>query len=206
VRPSPRILLALGLSLAALGSAAPARADISSWVFFGGGALVWKQATALAPDGTKQVNGGGVFSPNGTITMDAGVGTTPDGPVIVGAFARIRPIIGHGTDLGVLARLATHGFQAGRFGVAFDAGFYGRTWGAESIGFEGGVTLGAPLGFTLSLLAQAGTDNALGFGASLGIDVLRLTIYRQALLDRWPNAHPAWTKKSASIGPGLIRF
>jgi hypothetical protein len=188
-----RRVLALGSSLFALGVAAPAWADSSAWVGLSGGALGWKQSeTALGA--------------NGTMTIDVGVGTSPDAFLVVGAFARLQPIFGHGTDLALLARVATHGFQAGDFGLALDAGGYLRTWGEHSQGFVGGLTLGVPLGFQLSLQGMVGTDQAVGFGAVAGVDLLRLTIYRQTLLDHWSNPSPAWHKKSA-LGPlGLLFF
>lgn len=157
-----------------------ARADASSWTFVGGGARAWKQGDAAQS-----------YTVSGAMQLDVGVGTTPDGPFIAGGVFRLEPIIGSGADMSLLARGATKGFQAGGFGVAIDAGPYARFWGAKSFGFQGSLTIGAPLGLSLSLLGTVGTDSARSFGASLGIDFLRLTVYRQTLLDAWPNPAPA---------------
>jgi len=179
-------LLAVGGILAGLSWAAPARADLSSWLFAGGGATSWTQ-------------GGADRALNGVISLDLGVGTSPDASFIVGGLVRTTTILDNGTDLALLARAATWGFQAGTFGVALDAGGYGRFWGGDpSYGFTGALNLGAPLGLTLSLQASIGARNASAFGAVAGIDLLRLTVYRQSLLDWWPNPSAAQeTQKSA---------
>ena len=180
--------------LAALAWAAPARADTSAWIFTGGGAMGWKQ-------------GGGDFTVNGALSFDIGVGTTPDAPFIVGGLFRMTPILGSGTDLGLLGRVATRGFQASQLGLALDAGGYARFWGVGSTGFTGAVTLGAPLGLTLSLQGGVGTNDALAFGAVAGLDLLRLTVYRQSLLDWWPNPSPAQEpQKDAGARAPAIRF
>lgn len=157
-----------------------ARADASAWTFVGGGARAWRQGDAATS-----------YTVSGSMQLDVGVGTTPDGSFVAGGLFRLEPIFGSGADMSLLARAATKGFQAGGFGVAVDAGGYARFWGAESAGFEGGLTIGAPLGLSLSLVGSVGTDSARSFGASLGIDFLRLTVYRQTLLDAWPNPAPA---------------
>ncbi len=164
--------------LAALSWAAPARADLSSWLFAGGGAMSWSQ-------------GGADPALNGAISLDLGVGTSPDARFIFGGLVRTTTLLDSGTDLAMLARGATWGFQAGRFGVALDAGAYTRFWGGKSLGFTGAVNLGVPLGITLSLQGSVGSKDASSFGAVAGIDLLRLTVYRQSLLDYWPNPSPA---------------
>ncbi|WP_437716903.1 hypothetical protein WMF45_11130 [Sorangium sp. So ce448] len=55
----------------------------------------------------------------------------------------------------------------------------------------GALTLGAPLGISLSLQGSYRTDKAMAFAAIAGIDLLRLTVYRQSLLPLWPNPFPA---------------
>lgn len=160
----------------------PARADASAWLFVGGGSMVWKE------------NNRGVTA-NGTMTIDVGAGTTPNAPFIVGGLVRLQPIFRQGTDLSLLARVCTHGFQAGDFGLAMDLGGYARTWGVGSGGFAGGVVLGAPLGFSLSLQAEIGSDNSQSFAAVAGIDLLRLTVYRETLLNWWMNPSPGKTRR-----------
>lgn len=160
----------------------------------GGGPLAWKQGAAATD-----------YTVSGALQIDVGVGTTPDGPVIVGGLFRLQPIFGSGADLGVLARGATRGFQAGGFGVAVDAGGYARTWGTDSFGFQGGLTIGAPLGFTLCLQGSVGSDSATAVGATLGFDFLRMTVYRQTMLEEWLNPYPS-PRASASRGPSRFHF
>lgn len=188
-------LLVLGGLLAPLAWSSSSRADTSAWIFAGGGAMNWKQ-------------GGGDFSVDSALSFDLGVGTTPDARFIFGGLVRATPLLGSGTDLALLARAATHGFQAAELGVAVDAGIYRRFWGDTSTGFTGAVTLGAPLGLSLSLQASIGTKDAVGFGAIAGLDLLRLTVYRQSLVQWWPNPYPAQQRgrgddPAASAAPGL---
>ncbi|WP_437745458.1 hypothetical protein WMF39_10795 [Sorangium sp. So ce1504] len=171
-------LAALGALIAPLAWSSPSRADASAWTFVGAGAVGWKQGESDL-----------VF--DGALSCDVGVGTTPDAPVIVGGLMRATPILDSGIDLALLARVATRGFQAGQLGLALDAGGYRRFWGAGSTGVAGALTLGAPLGISLSLQGSYGTDNAMAFAAIAGIDLLRLTVYRQSLLPLWPNPFPA---------------
>jgi hypothetical protein len=187
--------LALAALLAVSAAASPARAEASTWVFVGGGALGWKQSEYNA------------FNPAGTLVVDGGVGTSPDARFVVGALFRLQPIFPTGAihatypsgavDLSLLTRFATHGFQAGDWGVAIDVGGFARPWGYQSIGFAGSVSLGMPLGITLMAQTELGTDHAISLGAVAGIDLLRLTIYRQTLLKWWQNPSPAWRKKES---------
>lgn len=175
-------LLALSGLLAPLAWSSPSRADASAWYFAGGGAVGWKQ-------------GDGDLALDGALSLDVGVGTTPDASFIFGGLVRATPILGHGIDLATLARVATRGFQAGQFGLALDAGGYARLWGERSVGAAGALTLGAPLGISLSLQASVGTNDAMAFGAIAGIDLLRLTVYRQSGLRVWPNPLPAQERR-----------
>lgn len=155
-----------------------AKADASSWAFAGVGPVAFKQGTdALAP--------------RAATMFDIGVGTTPDATLIYGGLFRVIPYVSEGVDLALCARIATNGFQAAKFGVAFDAGGYYRISDKPSQGFTGALTVGFPLGFSLAFLGQYGTDNALTLGAIAGLDFLRLTVYRQSLLDIFPNPYPA---------------
>lgn len=181
-------LLALGGLCAALSWTAPARADLSTWLFAGGGAMSWSQ-------------GGADRALNGAIGLDLGVGSSPDARFIFGGLVRTTTLFDQGTDLAVLARGATWGFQAGTFGLALDAGGYARFWGDQSLGFTGALNLGAPLGITLSLQGSVGTKDASAFGAVAGIDLLRLTVYRQSLLDWWPNPSPAQENRKQARAP-----
>jgi hypothetical protein len=149
-------------------------------VYIGGGAVALKQGTTI-PD----------YAVSGAMQIDVGVGTTPEAPFIAGGLFRLTPMFTSGVDMGLLARGATRGFQQGGFGVALDAGGYLRVWGPGSVGFQGGLTIGAPLGLTLALMGSVGSDSARSFGATLGIDFLRLTVYRKTMLEAWPNPLPS---------------
>lgn len=173
-------LLAVACSLAAVATASPALADASSWVFVGGGAMGWKQSEYLT------------YNPAGTMVVDVGAGTSPDASIILGGLFRFQPILPGGVDIALLARFCTHGFQAGDWGIAIDAGGFARPWGYLSYGGTGSISLGMPLGFTLMIQGEAGIDKALSFGAVAGIDLLRLTLYRQTLLKWWQNPSPGW--------------
>ncbi|MFT3767214.1 MAG: hypothetical protein QM820_17085 [Minicystis sp.] len=184
-------LIAVGSSLAVLAAAAPARADASAWAFIGGGTMVWKDAVNT----TASASGSQPFGASGSMIIEAGAGTTPEARFIFGGLFRLQPIFKHGTDIALLARGCTHGFQAGDWGVAIDAGGYLRTWGPQiGGGFAGGVSLGMPLGFTLSIQTEVGTNQAIAVGAAAGIDLLRLTVYRESLGKWWQNPQPTWNR------------
>lgn len=175
-----------------LAAAPPALADVSAWAFVGGGALGWKQAENPT------------FTTNGTMTIDVGFGSSPDASFIGGALFRIQPIFSQGVDVALLGRFCSHGFQAGDWGFALDAGGFARGWGNGSVGFSGGASLGMPLGFTLSVQTEIGTDQAYAFGVVAGLDLLRLSIYRKTLLNWWANPRPmAEPQKSAGSFPAL---
>jgi hypothetical protein len=180
---------AITIACAALALApAAAHADASSWMFVGGGAMAHSEGDAD-------------LDTAGALSFDVGVGTSPRGVVIVGGLFRIAPLLGSGTDLAIVARGATRGFQAGDFGVALDAGSYVRFWTPETTGgFTGAVVLGAPMGLTLSLQGLVGGGDSLGFGAVAGIDLARLTVYRESGLDYWPNPLPAEHDRRSARG------
>lgn len=196
---SPLRLVSAALALAGtLFFASSAGAAPSAWTTISGGALGWKQGST-APD----------FRADGALVFDIGVGTSPTLPVIVGGVFRITPLLAEstGADMAWLARVCTRGFQAGGFGLAADVGVYARTWGTPSQGFAGSLSLGAPLGITLSFHAMAGSDDLLAFGGTLGIDLLRLTLYRETLLNWWPNPEVETRKlPQAAAGPAGFRF
>jgi hypothetical protein len=197
-------LLAVGSSLAALAVSAPARADASAWMFVGGGVMSWKQGDTASLAAVAAVKDTSHFGANGLMTIDVGAGTRPDARFIFGGIFRIQPVFQNGADLAWMARMCSHGFQAGDWGVAIDAGVYARTWSPlHGAGFTGDLTLGAPLGFTLQLQYSVGTEKAVGFGAVAGIDVLRLSVFRQTFLNWWKNPSPDWkARQSASFGAG----
>ncbi len=164
----------------ALGFTAPARADISSWAYVGGGATAFKQEgfeLKLAP----------------SLAIETGVGTSPAHPVVVGGLFKFNTLFGEGTDLAVALRVASQGFVLGKFGLALDAGPYQRFWGPGSTGGQAALVLGAPWGLTLSVGGGLGSNESRHFAASLGLDFARLTIYRRSGENWFPNPHPAHT-------------
>jgi len=171
-------LLGISIATAAFALPAAAWADASSWAYAGGGGLLLKE-------GSEQ------FTLRGAMSFEYGLGTNPDGKFIIGGLARLTPIFNLGPDMALCVRAATHGFQASRLGVALDVGYFQRLWGSYSSGVTGTFTIGFPLGFSLSLHGIYATNNTLGVGAIAGIDFLRLTVFRQVLLDTWPNPYPA---------------
>jgi hypothetical protein len=164
-----------------------AKADPSAWAFVGGGATTWR--SAVTPS----------FTTNASMSMDFGVGTSPDGKFILGGYYHLQPIFGSGTDMAAALRIASHGFQAGDWGFAFDAGGYARFWGEQTFGFFGGPVLGAPAGLELHLDTELGSKQGVSFGATAGVDLLRLTVYRQTLLDHWYNPSPAQQNRKALL-------
>lgn len=182
-----RRLFALAIACLLALLAAPARADVTSWLAIGGGG-----AAQLAQGSTTR-------DAAGTLTYSFGVGSSPLAPFVVGVIYRGTTMFGLGTDLGAGLRLATGGFARGNWGVALDAGVVWRTWGSGTYGdspLQGVLTLGAPWGLQLAggvqLWSLDGGVSAQGFFAALEVDLLRLTVMRRGLTERWwPNPNPA---------------
>lgn len=130
-----------------------------------------------------------------TLAIEAGIGSTPKNPIVLGGMFKIAALFGDGADLGLSLRAATRGFVTGGFGLALDAGPYQRFWGQGSTGGQAAVVLGAPWGITLSLGGGLGSNDASHFGATLGIDFARLTVYRLSGENWFPNPHPAYRPK-----------
>lgn len=173
------------------------RAEPSAWVGLGGGVLAWQDANNNR------------YQIDPTLRFEAGIGMPDRFPVIAGGLFRITPLLtsGTGADMAWLARLCTRGYQVGGFGVALDLGAYARIWGVTpSQGFAGSVSLGAPLGLTLSFNMQAGSNDLLAFGGTFSIDILRLTLYRKTLLNWWPNPEVNTHEKPSASLPFLPRF
>lgn len=183
--------VAVGLTVGLTSLSAQAEPN-NSWIHLGGGVLVDKHGEV---DGLGQD-----IDPRLTSLMqiDLGMGTEAIGPVIFGGLFRVQPVFEHGADLALLGRVATTGFQTSTIGVAFDAGLYQRWWGYDSTGFLGEVVLGGPLGLQLSAMGSVGTHSTWGFGSALGIDLARLTVHRDHLLDWWPNPKPSDSIGSAA--------
>ena len=173
---------ALAVCAVALHSGA-ASADVSSWVYVGSG------ATSVEQRGLPRR-----LDP--TLAVEAGMGSTPAKPLVLGGMFKMLALFGDGADLGLSLRLATRGFVTGRFGLALDAGPYRRFWGEGSTGGQAGLVLGAPWGITLSVGGGLGSHEARHFGATLGLDFARLTVFRLSGEEWFPNPHPAYRPKN----------
>ena len=159
-----------------------ARADVSSWAFVGSGASSVEQRRLERRT-------------DPTLNIETGIGTDPSKRFIVGGLVKFQTFFGDGTDLGLVLRGATQGFVTGKFGLALDAGGYRRFWGAGSSGAQAALVLGGPWGLTLSIGGGVGTHDARQFGATLGLDFARLTVYRLSGESWFPNPHPAYRPK-----------
>lgn len=156
-----------------------ARADVSSWLFWGMGPSAFDNSSygrALAT----------------SMQLDAGIGLPPSYDVVPGFLLRMNTRFGDGSDLALLIRTATGGYARGNWGVAVDLGGYERWWGAEpSPGFAGTLSLGVPWGITLNANFQQGSNDVRTYAAVLGLDLARFTVYRSSGLDWWSNPYPA---------------
>ena len=169
-------------ALAALAATGQARADVSSWAYVGGGMSSLKQQNLE-------------LKVDPTLAIETGIGTAPRHPLVVGGMFKLQALFGNGADLGISLRLATRSFVTGNFGLALDAGPYQRFWGEGSTGGQASLVLGAPWGITLSLGGGMGSNDARQFSATLRVDFARLTVYRLAGENWFPNPHPAWRPK-----------
>jgi hypothetical protein len=170
--------LFLGSAGSVLFATRGARADVSSWVFVGGG------ASHLQQDGLP-----GTFMPS--MRLQIGLGTPPSNPIVFGGLFSMEPNFGYGTDLAVLFRGASRGYVNGDFGLALDVGPYRRFWGEKSVGGEGTLWFGAPWGLALGVNGSLGSNDARGISAILGLDFARLTVYRNTGTNWFPNPFPA---------------
>lgn len=175
-------LASLLCAAAALAGTAQARADVSSWAYVGSGLSSLKQRNLE-------------LRVDPTLAIETGVGMSPKHPVIVGGMFKLQALFGDGADLGLSLRVATRSFVTGNFGLALDAGPYQRFWGEGSSGGQASLVLGAPWGITLSVGGGIGTNDARQYGATLGLDFARLTVYRLAGEDWFPNPRPAYRPK-----------
>jgi hypothetical protein len=162
----------LALILVGLAWSPAAAAQATSWLYVGGGAGVVDQPEKET---------------RSALSLDTGLGTSAEHPIVAGGLFRVQGYLGAGADLGVAARLVTRGFARGGFGGGIDAGVYQRWWGAGSTGFTGNLVLGAPWGITLLGGASIGSGDQRIYFASLGIDLARLTVHRHYGLDWFAN-------------------
>jgi hypothetical protein len=142
-----------------------ARADVTSWFAVSGGAASVAQVDVPRTTAV-------------SLQLETGVGTSPGASFVLGGLLKSLTFFGQGTDLALAARLATGRFVRGGWGVAVDAGPYRRWWGVRSTGVLGQLVVGAPFGLEVSAFTEQGSHEARAYGALLGIDLLRLTVYR----------------------------
>ncbi|MCS6898278.1 MAG: hypothetical protein RMJ98_00730 [Myxococcales bacterium] len=171
VRLAPALTLLLGSSVA--------QAEVTSWLFVGGGASRVELTSGSSPLRFH-------------LPANLGVGLQPSLPVIVGIGVKIHPYFGEGLDYGAYLRAATQGYVLGGFGVALDAGGYLRSFDSEASGLMGILNLGIPWGGVISLNYGRSREGEQTLGATVGIDFLRLTVYRLSGEQQWPNVRPAW--------------
>jgi hypothetical protein len=179
-----RLLALCGLILAGTLVTQKARADVSSW--------------ANASAGPSFIDEGEdhEMESQGALSLQAGLGTTPANFVSVGGLFHLETHFTRGTDLGLLARVATQGYNLGRWGVALDFGGYERFWGVRHPGLLGGLVLGVPWGLTLRGEAGWGPKpDARMYGIVLGVDFARLTVFRTVGEDWYPNPFPGYREK-----------
>ena len=176
----PAVLVPAALSLLSLAWTRPARADVSSWASAGAG-------VSYIDDGKEKHSAA-------SLQMEAGIGMPPTGFMVVGGLFHLETHFGLGSDLGLLSRFATRGFVLGDWGGAIDLGGYERFWGRKSAGGLGKIVFGAPWGLELDVGGGYGTNDARHFSITFGIDFLRLSIFRTAGTNWFPNPYPAYRK------------
>jgi hypothetical protein len=167
------------LAVAGLLWSCPSRAEVTSWLSIAGGA-------------SRLELSGGTSPLRFQLPVDVGVGLQPSLPVVVGVGAKLLPHFSEGVDYAAYVRAATQGYVLGGFGVALDAGGYLRGFDNDKSGLLGVLNLGIPWGLIVSVNYGRNGDGDQTMGASVGIDFLRLTVYRLAGEQQWPNPRPAW--------------
>jgi len=192
-RPSngPRSFVFGAIVGACMIHASTAAADTTSWLSVGGGY------------GFQHSESRDTFDGAAALSAAIGVGTDPLKAVVVGGVIRSTTYFSLGTDLAFGARVTTGGFSRGQWGLSLEIGPGWRSWGHGDFGrvpLEGAVLLGGPWGLQVGLGGQIlnlFTDDpkAIGAVALFEIDLLRLTVMRQGMTDRW------WENPSPAGGP-----
>ena len=175
VRRVASFSLVLGLSLLVVRSA---RAEVSSWLYLGVGGA--------------GLSGNRIGSPRVAAQLDTGVGSSPHRAIIVGAGARMQPYFGEAVDFALYLRGATQGYVTGQFGVAIDAGAYSGAGATRTSGFLGTLNVGLPWGIVTSGSYAVADKGEKALTVTLGVDFLRLTVYRLSGEKQWPNVMPAY--------------
>jgi hypothetical protein len=152
-------------------------ADVSSWVYVGAGAADLKLESSAK----------GSVNPF-ALQLDAGFGTTPTNPLVIGFAAKTLTFIDHGTDLGLALRLTTPGYSRGDWGLALDLGGTQRFWGQTTTTLAStSLTFGLPWGVNLAATAGSDFGDNQSLVLTLGFDWARLTVHRTAGDAWWRN-------------------
>ncbi len=120
--------------------------------------------------------------------LELGMGTSPASSVVVGGVVKSLTFFGRGTDMALAVRGATGGFARGEWGMALDVGPFQRWWGvANATGIGASLSLGAPFGLQASAIFEEGNHDARVLAFVVGIDLMRMSVYRTAGLSWMPN-------------------
>lgn len=168
--------LSLGCALAVSSVSSVALADVSSWMFVGGGAADLRFSEDLPSQNPI------------ALQLDAGFGSAATNPIVVGFAAKAWTFLDHGTDLGLALRLTTAGYSRGTWGVALDLGATQRFWGEFSKTLpSASLSIGLPWGLTLAATAGSNFADTQSAVLTLGVDWARLTAHRTAGNSWWRN-------------------
>lgn len=149
-----------------------ARADVSSWVYVGGG--------------LSRVDAGGTDD-YAALALDSGLGTPATAPVVVGLGFHGTGHFGYGLDLGGALRIAMSSYARGNFGVGLDLGPQYRFGDDDGTRGAARLLLGAPWGVAATVGGSYGKDEVKTFTVTLGLDFARLTVHRETGLNWFPN-------------------
>lgn len=166
----------VGCGAAVVCATSVAFADVSSWVYVGGGAA----------DLQLQNGSSGSVNPF-ALQLDAGFGTAPTSPLVVGFAAKTLTFFEHGTDLGLALRLTTAGYSLGDWGLALDLGGTQRFWGETTTLASTSLTFGLPWGVNLAATAASNFGASQSLVLTVGFDWARFTVHRTAGESWWRN-------------------
>lgn len=178
IRKKAPLVFVLLTSACVVSTSRHAHADVSSWLAIQAGAAQIRAFDFEQPTVP-------------TLRLGTGMGTDPAHKWVVGALFQTDTLMGYGTDLSFLLRLADHGYVNGEWGFALDAGPVARFWGQDSYGGAAVFTVGAPWGLQAGINASIGTEELRSVGVFAGIDLARLTVYRRSGKSWWKNTFPA---------------
>lgn len=167
----------MGCGVAVVCASSVALADVSSWVYVGGGAADLKLSSLTTNSSVNPF----------ALQLDAGFGTAPTGPLVVGFAVKSWTFLEHGTDLGLALRLTTPGYSLGDFGLALDLGATQRFWEETATLASTSLTFGLPWGVNLAATAGSDFGDNQSLVLTLGFDWARLTVHRAAGDSWWRN-------------------